>query len=119
MTGPAGIEGHNTVHMGAQRRSEVSAWRLQPQTSAYADQRDVRQSTRANLVEDGAAAFRPKLCFLTQLANLKRNRAIGANGVWHEIGENDFEPIDRCHAKQCITLIDQVQYGPHDNSNEK
>ena len=53
------------------------------------------------------------------LAKLERNRAIGANSVWHEVSENDLEPIDRHCTKQCVALIDEVQYRPNNKGNEK
>jgi hypothetical protein len=53
------------------------------------------------------------------LAKLERNRAIGANGVGHEVSENDLEPIDRRFAKQGVALVDEVQYCPNNKGHEK
>jgi len=55
----------------------------------------------------------------THPANLKRHRAIGANGVWYEVSENDLEPIDRHCTKQCVALVDEVQNRPNNKGNEK
>ena len=65
--------------------------------------------TRGSASQNRVAKGYP-LLIPTHLAQLKGNRPIGADGIWHEVGQNHLEPIDGHRAKQCIALIDQVQH---------
>src|SRR5258706_10940843 len=52
-----------------------------------------------------------------RLLQLIRDCAVGTHRVGYAVGQDQFQPVDGCHSKHRITLIDEVEHGSNDEGD--
>jgi hypothetical protein len=50
---------------------------------------------------------------------LRRYGSVHANSVWHEIRQDQLDPVDGSGAQESITLVNEVEKRPNDESDKE